>query len=216
MTGLRDEIDAFTAAAGWVAGKVDALPDSAWDAPGLGDWDMRALVGHTSRALLTVEQYLAAAAETEEVGSAEGYYEAVARMPGADPAAVRRRGIDAGAALGDDPASAFRAAAERVTALVRTYDDITCSDITHGDVLIGTIAGGIRLSSYLPTRTFELVVHGLDLSSAAGLPADPPDVALRRSLGLASSLAVRAGDGPALLVTLTGRASLPGGYSVLS
>ena len=30
-----------------------------WERPGLGEWDIRALVGHTSRSLLTVEIYLA-------------------------------------------------------------------------------------------------------------------------------------------------------------
>jgi hypothetical protein len=29
-----------------------------WDRPGLGVWDLRALVGHTARALVTVTTYL--------------------------------------------------------------------------------------------------------------------------------------------------------------
>ena len=44
----------FLAAAGTVADLVDAIPDTAWDGPGLGEWDLRALVGHTSRSLVTV------------------------------------------------------------------------------------------------------------------------------------------------------------------
>ena len=38
------------------------------------------------------------------------------------------------------------------------------------DPVISTIFGGMRLSDYLPTRTFELVVHGLDIARAAQLP----------------------------------------------
>lgn len=30
-----------------------------------------------------------------------------------------------------------------------------------------TAAGGMRLGTWLPTRTFELVVHSLDLATAA-------------------------------------------------
>ena len=40
--------------------------------PGLGEWDVRSLVGHTSRALLTVETYLASPAEVVKVGSTRG------------------------------------------------------------------------------------------------------------------------------------------------
>ena len=48
----------FLAAAGTVADLVDAIPDTGWDGPGLGVWDLRALVGHTSRSLVTVITYL--------------------------------------------------------------------------------------------------------------------------------------------------------------
>jgi hypothetical protein len=37
------------------------------------------------------------------------------------------------------------------------------------DALIHTIGGGMRLRHYLPTRTFELVVHRLDITAATGL-----------------------------------------------
>jgi uncharacterized protein (TIGR03083 family) len=202
MGARLDEVTVFTAAARWAAHQVDALPEAAWDGPGLGDWDMRALVGHTGRSLLTVEQYLTAPADSEDVTSAEGYYEATARLAGADPAAVLQRGVDAGAALGSDPKSSFRAIAERVPALLTG----------ERDRVITTIVGGIRLSNYLPTRTFELVVHGLDITKAAGLPTSPPDAALRRCIDLAASLAIRTGRGPALLLAMTGRAQLPGDF----
>ncbi|MFT4231833.1 MAG: maleylpyruvate isomerase N-terminal domain-containing protein [Leucobacter sp.] len=202
---LAEEIAAFSAAAAWAADLVESIPAAAWDGPGLGGWDLRSLVGHTSRALLTVEQYLAVPAEIEEVDSAEGYYEMASRGTGADPASVLQRGIDAGSALGADPAAAFREIAGRVVGLLGD----------ERERLISTIAGGIRLSSYLPTRTFELVVHGLDISRAAGLASPAPEAPLRRSIDLAVSLAARAGAGSRLLLALTGRDALGPGFSVL-
>jgi len=37
------------------------------------------------------------------------------------------------------------------------------------EALITTIGGGMRVRTYLPTRTFELVVHSLDISAATGI-----------------------------------------------
>jgi hypothetical protein len=45
---------AFAEAADWFVGTA-ALVDERWTSAGLGEWDVRSLVGHTSRALLTVE-----------------------------------------------------------------------------------------------------------------------------------------------------------------
>ena len=47
----------FGDAAQWFV-RTAGLVGDRWDAPGLGEWDVRALVGHTSRSLLTVEAYL--------------------------------------------------------------------------------------------------------------------------------------------------------------
>lgn len=206
MSRLNAEIEAFEAAARWVGELVDAVPEAALAGPGLGEWDLRALIGHTSRALLTVEQYLAESAEFEDADSAEAYYARVAELPAAGPAAVLQRGIDAGAALGDDVGAGFAEVADRVMSFVSGQDDR----------LIATIVGGILLSSYLPTRTFELVVHGLDISHAAGLPIRPPAIAMRRTLDLATSLALRSGKGDQLLLALTGRGGLDQGFSVLA
>lgn len=210
--GVRDAVDLgasiteFGEAAQWVAELVASIPADAWDGPGLGDWNLRGLVGHTSRALLSIEQYLSVPAEVAEIDSPEGYHSAAARIPGADDAAVLRRGIDAGEALGDDPAAAVREIVARVTARLRGSDD----------ALIRTIAGGMRLSDYLPTRTFELIVHGLDIASAADLAADPPAAPLERCLALAAAIGARTGTSTVMLRALTGRGGLPEGFSVLS
>src|SRR5215217_7053684 len=86
-----DSRRAFADAAGWFV-RTTAIVGDRWAEPGLGEWDVRALVGHTSRSLLTVEAYLARPADTAEIPSAADYFGATRAMA-ADPAvAARRRG----------------------------------------------------------------------------------------------------------------------------
>ena len=61
--------EAFGEAARAFAELVRSLPADSWDRPGLGKWSVRDLVGHTSRALITVETYLKQPAETEDVST---------------------------------------------------------------------------------------------------------------------------------------------------
>lgn len=194
---------AFTDAAGWFV-RTSALVGDRWGRPGLGEWDVRALVGHTSRSLLTVEAYLARPAAAVEVGSTADYFRAT-RAAAADPA-VAARGRDAGAALGADPATAVADIAARVLPLV---------DVRDGTELVTTIAGGMRLSDYLPTRTFELAVHTADLATALGEPPDVPAPAAAQALRVVADLAVGGGLAGLLLLATTGRSGLPEGYSVL-
>ena len=49
---------AFEQAADFYLATVDRIRPDQWDQPGLGVWSVRDLVGHTSRAFLTVETYL--------------------------------------------------------------------------------------------------------------------------------------------------------------
>ena len=200
MSALEDH---FAEAARAYADLVAAITAEQWTAPGLGEWDLRALVGHTSRSLITVETYLAQPAEREELAHPAAYLAMVAAV---DHTAVVDRGRVAGAALGPDPAGAVRELVDRVLPLVAGEDD----------PLITTIGGGMRLRQYLPTRTFELVVHGLDIARAAGLPAPHYSAdLLTEVLGLAGAAAVLGGRGPELLLALTGRTALPGGFSVV-
>jgi uncharacterized protein (TIGR03083 family) len=195
--------DHFSEAARAYAGLVAAIAPEQWTAPGLGEWDLRALVGHTSRSLITVETYLGQPAVTEQLTSPAAYLAAIGTV---DPASVADRGRAAGEALGDDPTGFVRVLVDRVLPLV-TGDH---------DPLITTVGGGMRLRQYLPTRTFELVVHGLDIARAAGLPG--PDYSaglLTAVLELAAAAAVLGGRGPELLLAVTGRTALPPGFSVV-
>lgn len=191
-----DPREVFLGAAEAYAELVERLPADLGGpgSPGLGEWDLRALVGHTSRSLVTVSAYLDRPADTVEVPSAAAYYLATRAMA-AGPE-VAERGVQAGATLGDDPAGAVRRLLETVA------DDLVAAP---DDRLLTTVAGGMRLRDYLPTRTFELVVHGSDIATAAGLDWSPPGDALAATVALAGEIAVAGGDGVRLLRALTGR-----------
>jgi uncharacterized protein (TIGR03083 family) len=194
---------AFTDAAGWFV-RTAALVGDRWDQPGLGEWDVRSLVGHTSRALVTVETYLTRPAPAADVASAADYFRAT-RAAAAELAVVAR-GRDAGTALGSDPAAAVAQIAARVAALI---------DARDGTELVTTIAGGMRLGDYLPTRTFELAVHTADLATVLGVPPDVPATAAAQALRIVADLAVTGGLAGPLLLAATGRPGLPAGFSVL-
>lgn len=195
----------FTSAATAFVDLVTQIPAGAWDGPGLGEWDLRALVGHTSRSLITVSSYLRAPAEREDVTGPAHYYALIGNYA-ADMAGVLERGRAAGRDLGAEPAARIADLAEGA------LTDLAGAD----DRLITVIGGlGIRLSSYLPTRVFELIVHGLDIARATGLAFAPPDAALQSATMLAAQIAALGGQGESVLLTLTGRASLPAGFSVV-
>jgi uncharacterized protein (TIGR03083 family) len=198
-----DSRTAFADAAGWFV-RTAALADDRWDRPGLGEWDVRGLVGHTSRALSTVETYLARPAADVDITSAPEYFRATS-VAAADPA-VAARGRDAGSALGSDPAAAVAQLTARVLALIDSHD---------GTALVTTVAGGMRLADYLPTRTFELAIHTADLATALGVPPDVPATAAAQALAIIADLALTGGLAGPLLLAATGRSALPAGFSVL-
>jgi uncharacterized protein (TIGR03083 family) len=202
-----DQVAIFASAAGSFATLVRGIPDGRWDGPGLGDWDLRSLVGHASRSLITVSTYLRTPAEREDMAIPAEYYARV--NPAAlniDSAAVVERGRQAGRDLGDDPTTAVD---ELVT---RVLSDLA----TAGNPLIKVIGGlGIRLHTYLPTRTFELAVHSLDIAAAVGLPHRPPADVLEAATLLAAQTAVATGHGETVLLALTGRGALPPSFSIV-
>jgi hypothetical protein len=203
---VTDERSTFLSAAGSFVVQVTALPLGRLDGPGLGDWDLRALVGHTSRSLITVESYLDQPAEAVDVPTAADYYRLIAESGAASGDAVAERGRLAGAALGDDPAAFVSDLASRVRSKLEQYD---------ASYVLTTIIGGMPLGEYLRTRTFELVVHGLDIGRATGVEAAFDEPARPDATGRAAEVAVRLGQGPATLAALTGRGALPPGFSVV-
>ena len=183
--------------------------------PGLGVWTVHDLLGHTSRAISTVETYLTETGDSADVTGtlpaaevtvpdAETYYREVFRGY-TDHAAVARRGAEAAARLGDDPAAVIAADLARTELLLRQQHP-------SATVTIGTMT--LPLEQYLRTRTFELVVHGLDLAKATGLSLEMPLPILADTAALAARVAVAKGSGREVLFALTGRDSLPGGFSI--
>ena len=198
-------VPTFAAAARSASDAIAQIPANAWDGPGLGEWTVRDLVGHTSRSLVTVIDYLARPVAEEVVLSASAYLAAISGGT-IDTDAVTERGRQAGRDLGDDPASRFHALVDEA---------VRVAEGTDPDLVVHTIVGGMRVAAYLPTRTFELCVHGLDIAAATGIPVDLPPRAVEEASALAAVAAAQRGLGPDLLLAMTGRRSLPPGFSVV-
>lgn len=197
----------FGAAATSFAALVHEIPAGAWGEPGLGEWDVRSLVGHTSRSLTTVRSYLQTTAEHVDITTPEEYYLRVTPSAlGIDPADVAERGRRAGRELGDDPA-----------AVVDELVSGVMSDLAAVDNPVIEVIGGlgIRLHTYLPTRTFELAVHGMDIARALDIPFELPTAPLAEALDVATRAAILTGHGPSVLLALTGRSALPPSFSVV-
>jgi uncharacterized protein (TIGR03083 family) len=186
---------------------VRGVPDDAWEAPGLGEWSMRSLVGHGSRALITVQEYLDAGADAATIDSPVTYFVRV-MGGGGDPAGIAARGVQAGVALGDDPKGAVLAIRERVLARLATASD---------DDTVGLPWGGMTLRQYLPTRVFELTIHTLDIAAALGMADEIalPASAVAVTSELIGLLALAQGQAATFLLAATGRRSLPPAFSVM-
>ncbi|GAB88192.1 maleylpyruvate isomerase family mycothiol-dependent enzyme [Gordonia rhizosphera] len=198
-----DERRVFETAAGHFVDMVHGIAADQWDRPGLGDWSVRALVGHTGRALSTVADYIDRPADDQRIRDAADYY--LTAAAGADPEAVRARGEQAGQALGDDPVSVVVAARDRALAALARVDN----------PLIQTVVGGMYLLDYLPSRTTELAVHGMDVARATGQDVAVPAEVVEVATAVLGAAAARRGDGEAVLAALTGRSALPAGFTVV-
>ena len=58
-------------------------------------------------------------------------------------------------------------------------------------------------------------MHGIDIARAVGVDRDPPQEVLADAAALAARIGVALGQGPAVLLGLTGRTDLPPGFSVV-
>lgn len=179
------------------------------EAPALGSWDVRSLLGHTCRAYLTIETYLRASstptASEKILTSAEEYFRA-ARSALADAEQVARRGREAGLALGDDPASSAAVISDRVSQLVHDIAD---------EAWAATPLGAMRLREYLPTRAFEVTVHSIDLALALESPIPASLVEAAEPTVILCARLAEPRDRLTIARTLTGRTELPAGFSVL-
>ena len=188
-----DSVTAFRDASRFLVEAVRAVPDSAWESPGLGNWTVRELVAHANRGHTTVEEYLLRPQRPQPPGS-----------PYFSDEAIAARGRDAVRGLGDDPAGAVAAASTAVIALIEQ---------SPPDAEIGSPAGTMTLAQVLPSRIAELTIHGLDIVRAVGADLPAPPTALRASLVVVAQRAAGR-SGQDVLLALSGRGQLPAGYSV--
>jgi hypothetical protein len=216
-----DTVVAFEAATRWFVSVTAGIAERAagesgvWNEVGLGEWTVRDLVGHTSRAHFTIENYLDLAAEEDaagvaapiEVTSPSAYYDRA--LAAGTPEMIAQRGRETAATLGARPAAAVAAIAARVLARVATLDGSEPAD---------TPAGRIRIMEYLPSRTVELTVHTSDLLQSQGVPAaehTEPKAAAAATLHVLADLAAQKGVSAPLMRAATGRAPLPAGFTVI-
>ena len=197
MIAKKGDVDtpavaAFRAASLFFVQAVAAVSPDRYQQPWSDEWRVLDLVGHGNRAnLLPVE-----------------YYERPVQAAGADhlaeyllPENIAKRGREATAALGDDPVDAVRSASERALAVIASAPD---------GAVVGTPFGERSLDSYLPSRTAELVVHGLDLDTSA----IPPAEALAACGAFLVSQAIGNGRGVEMVRALTGRSTMAPGFNV--
>jgi uncharacterized protein (TIGR03083 family) len=200
---LDERVTLYRRAGDHAVSVVAQVPADRWDSPGLGTWTVRTLVGHIGRSFTTVIEYSARPANEVDIADAAQYYLSIDGIL-ADPDQIDARAAQAGLALGDDPLGAIRELQDRAAAALATDDHV-----------IQTIAGGMRLSDYLPTRIFELGLHSVDLARAIGVAEAVPPEVTDNVLALAVEVAKRRGDSQALMCALTGRGPLPPGYSIV-
>ncbi|ERG64491.1 hypothetical protein L332_08510 [Agrococcus pavilionensis RW1] len=188
---------------------VRQVPRERLDGAGLGEWTLRELIGHTSRAITTVTAYLAQPEPAEvTIHSASEYLEVVLRQRG-DDEAIMLRGRAAGAALGDDLAAEIEAMhVEAATA-------IAAAGLDRRIAIGGDPTVSMRLGEYLRTRAFELTVHGIDIADAAGVEWSPTPAHVLDALHLAAANASARGAGVEALRLLTGRRPTAGLDGVL-
>ncbi len=196
--GYREAADFFVET-------VRRIPSDQWDAPALGVWSVRSLVGHAGRALLIVEQFSQATPTAIDIEDSVDYYLRAFTGEGTNER-IAERGRQTGEELGPDPARAVAELRDRVLGVVDALPD---------DHPLGTLIGGIRLIDYLPGRTTELVVHTLDLAAALGVEARPPRQALSDTLHLLADLALESGHGPSFALAATGRRLTRDRFSVI-
>lgn len=187
--GMDDSpVAAFRAASQYFVDCVAAVHTDRFETAWSDEWRVLDLIGHGNRAnVLPVE-----------------YYERPVPIAGPEyalPEKIAERGRQAVADLGHDPVGAVRTASARALAMVEAAPD---------DAKVGTPFGEQTLVDYLRSRTAELVLHGMDLATNV----DVPSVALIECGHFLLERAVRRGNGKEVVRALSGRATLPVGFSV--
>jgi len=205
MSG-QDIRETYLEAGEYFASIVDQVDIDGWEEPALGEWCIRDLAGHTYRSFTTVLSYSLKPADKVDLQRPVDYFLEAQKTP-SDPKHLAERGRAAGLEIIDDPRMMVRGFAMYVKNKLGELPD---------DFILGSPMGGIRLIDYLPTRTFELIIHTMDLAKAVGVESDPPESGVEATIEMMGQLAFRRGYASDLILSATGRSQLPAGFSVLS
>ena len=205
MSG-QDIRETYLEAGEYFASIVDQVDIDGWDSPALGEWCIRDLAGHTYRSFTTVLSYSLKPADKVDLRRPVDYFQEAQKTLD-DPKHVAERGRAAGLEIIDDPRMMIRGFAMYVKNKLEELPD---------DFILGSPFGGIRLIDYLPTRTFELVIHSMDMAKAVGVESDPPGSGMETTIEIMGQLALYRGYASDLILSATGRGRLPEGFSVLS
>lgn len=201
----REALDSFVEATHWWA--EDILPRAATvdlDGPGLGQWTLRELIAHTTRAFkITVEYADPAPATGSDLLSASGYFRLGMKIEGVH-GDVAERGRQEAAETPDVVTASLEWADKALQTVGAQLPQSTAR----------TRMGDLRFDQFLATRTLELVVHGTDVGAAIGVDSAPP----RKAAVVALTVLIECiddADVVAVLRALSGRGSISPGFSVL-
>lgn len=186
--------DAYREAAHWWRSLVGGIDDPQWEAHGVGEWTVRQLVAHGARAFKTVSEYASGGTkDPTPIDTAAQYFRIVLAEQTPHVHIANRARAEA-----TDHADWVLATDELWAAADRVLEDRGPAHVMH------LFVGEMRLDQYLASRVVELVVHGLDLADAIGLPSTPPAKASRVAVDVLVDLADPA-DLASLALLLTGR-----------
>lgn len=190
----NDTSASYAAASAFFVDQVRMIDDADWDRPGLGDWTIIELVGHGNRGHTLVTEFFERPIDASALPADYFTDEAVAA-----------RGRAAARELGDDPLAAVEASASKALGVV---------EHAPVDATVGTSSGTMLLAEYLPSRTVELAIHGLDLARARGREAPLPREAAVATLHFLAELAHKRGKSAEVVLALAGRQPLPASFSL--
>ena len=203
---VQDIRETYLEAGEFFAKVVDQVDIDGWEVPALGEWCARDLTGHTYRSFTTILSYSAKPGDKVDLERPVDYF--LKAFEGlTDPKQVAERGRAAGLEIIDDPRMMVRGFAMYVKNKLEELAD---------DHIMATPVGGMRLIDYLPTRTFELIIHTMDLAKAVGVDDQPPEKGMAATLEILGQIALYRGRASAVVFGVTGRGGLSDGFSVLS
>lgn len=151
-------------------------------------------------------EYAPRRAQDEELRTPAAYFLAALTVPDAHTAIAQRARREAHE-VGDDLAGYCRRLQEQALAVL--------GETEHGNPIIPSRAGALRLDTFLETRVFELTVHSLDIAAATGINTHLSDGGVRRTLRIACDLALARGIAPTVIRATLGRVPLPSGFSLI-